>query len=483
MQFNSYIFILVFLPIFVIGYWCLNRINAIWSKIYIIVAGIVFYMYGAREMAVIFLLSVLFNLIMSIIIHRAEKYKKVILAADLILNILLLFYFKYFNFTIDAVNKICDTSFNIVTILLPLGISFFTFQQIMYVVSIYKGEIERVNIVDYLVYILYFPKLIMGPLIEPKEFISQLNGGENSRKIQWNNVASGMKMFSYGLFKKMIFADTFSKAVAWGFGNIEAATSGDLFLVMLCYTFEIYFDFSGYTDMAVGVSNMINIKLPMNFDSPYKAYSIRDFWKRWHMSLTNFLTKYVYFPLGGSKKGNLRTYINILIVFLVSGLWHGANYTFILWGVLHGILQIVERVFGKAYSKLFDVVKWCYTFLAINILWLLFRCESISMWILSLKKMFSFQDMSISAGLINTFNLPEKTFVLDVLHLTSANAEVWGFSMLLFIVMAYIICLVPENNYRTMKKLTLTNMALSIVLFVWAFLCLSSESVFVYFNF
>lgn len=328
MQFNSYIFILLYLPIFVIGYFLLNKINSLMGKLFIIIASLIFYIYGGLNITVILGISIVLNFILAIIIKKV-KVKKIILVLAIIVNVALLLYYKYFNFVITTINEQFAKEYATKELMLPLGISFFTFQQIMYLVSIYKEDICKVNLIDYLSYILFFPKLIMGPLVEPKGFIDQVND-KNNKKIKLENVAAGLRIFSYGLFKKMVLADTFSKAVLWGFTNIEGTTSGDLFLIMVFYTFEIYFDFSGYTDMAIGVSNMINITLPMNFDSPYKAISIRDFWKRWHMSLTGFLTKYVYFPLGGSKKGMFKTCLNILTVFFISGLWHGANWTFIL---------------------------------------------------------------------------------------------------------------------------------------------------------
>lgn len=264
---------------------------------------------------------------------------------------------------------------------------------------------------------------------------------------------------------------------------MDAATSMDWFLVMLYYTFEIYFDFSGYSDMAIGASTMLNIALPINFDSPYKALSIRDFWKRWHISLTGFLTRYVYIPLGGSKKGKVRTYINTMIVFVVSGIWHGANWTFVLWGILHGLLSILDRIFDKTKKNLNEVVKWSTTFLAVNVLWLLFRSESIAQWRYILIKMCTFQSTQVSDGLINSFVLPETPFWLKMLHIETLNMTVRGLSLLIFTIAAFLICLVPDNNYNKLKSNTWITLVLAAVAFVWGFLCLSSESVFVYFNF
>ena len=249
----------------------------------------------------------------------------------IVVNVLLLLYFKYSNFIISTANQMLGKEWAFKELIQPIGISFFTFQQIAYIVAVYNEEIEKVSLVDYLAYILYFPKILMGPLMDPVDFHKQIND-DSLKKVNWDNIACGVKIFSLGLFKKVMMADVFAKAVAWGFAGTDKVTSMDWILEMLFYTFEIYFDFSGYSDMAVGISQMLNIELPMNFDSPYKALSIRDFWKRWHLSLTRFFTKYVYIPLGGSRKGIILTCVNTMVVFLISGLWHGANQTFVLWG-------------------------------------------------------------------------------------------------------------------------------------------------------
>lgn len=481
MQFNSYIFILVFLPALILGYYAANRMHMTLGKIYLIAFNIAFYFYAGWKLAVILGISVLLNHLFCLLLAR-RRGEKAVLAANIIANVAVLFYFKYFNFFLETINQIMGSEYTLREIILPLGISFFTFQQIMYVVNIYRGEIRQHCFVDYLMYILYFPKLVMGPLAEPVKMIEEFNNPA-LKKIDWDNIAYGLKIFSFGLFKKLIFADTFSKAVAWGYKNIEASTSMDLFFVMLFYTFEIYFDFSGYSDMAVGVSKMLNISLPMNFNSPYKAVSIRDFWKRWHMSLTGFFTKYVYIPLGGNKHGTARTYLNTMFVFLVSGIWHGANWTFILWGILHGMLNVLDRIFEKQQKKLMEIVRWVGTFFAVNILWLLFRSDSVAQWWTLLGKIFTFQSMEISTGLLNCFVLPETSFLLKILHMDSLNSVVRGLSMLLFTMSAYMICLIPENNYKKLENNSYVAMILSAGAFIWSFLCLSSESVFVYFNF
>lgn len=482
MQFNSYIFILLYLPAFIAGYYLLNKVNIRIGKAFLILMSAVFYIYGGWDIALIFAASIIINYLISAAIVRMPGAKGILLTIDIAANIAVLFYFKYFNFFLQTMNDVMGKSFELQHIILPLGISFFTFQQIMYVVCVAKGEITDTNCADYLAYILYFPKIIMGPITAPKDLIAQIND-PSLKQIDSAHLAQGIKIFCFGLFKKLVIADTFASAVTWGFGNADAATSMDWILVTLFYTFQIYFDFSGYSDMAVGVSRMLNITLPMNFDSPYKAVSIRDFWKRWHMSLTKFLTRHIYIPLGGNQKGTFRTYLNTMIVFVVSGLWHGSNWTFVLWGVLHGLFSIADRVFEKAEKRVFTPVRWMVTFFAVNLLWLLFRADSITQWRDILIKMFAFQDMSISKGLINVFNLPETAFIYQTLHLTGLNSSVRGFSMLLFILASFVICLIPENNYKKLKYNNWLTMIAAALVFVWSFLCLSSESVFVYNNF
>lgn len=482
MQFNSYIFILLFLPITAILYFLSNKIQNSIGKIVIIAASIIFYAYSDSKTVIILGISIIINYLFAKQLERRIVWRKIYLFLPIAVNVVLLLYFKYLNFAISNINLLFNFEIETKDILLPIGISFFTFQQIAYIVAIFRKEIKKADLLDYLTYILYFPKLLMGPLTDPVDFIKQINNN-SLKKVNWDNISYGLKIFCFGLFKKVLIADTFATAVSWGYSNIEIATSIDWILVMLFYTFEIYFDFSGYSDMAVGASYMLNITLPINFDSPYKAVSIRDFWKRWHISLTKFLTKYIYIPLGGSKKGTALTYLNIMLVFLISGIWHGANWTFILWGLLNGLFSILERIFDKIQNKIFEPAKWILTFGIINILWLLFRSDSIAQWIRILKTIICFGNTTVTEGLINSFVIPETSFIQNILHLGKFTSNIRGFWMLIFILCSFTICLIPENNYQRLRKNSLAAMVLAALAFIWSFLCLSGDSTFVYFNF
>lgn len=481
MQFNSFIFILLLLPITVIAYFCINIVGLTAGKLVIIIASIIFYAYPNWTNFRVLGISLLINFGAVWLIIKCKKNKKIFILAPILINIGLLLYFKYTNFFIITANRFTGNEWTLKELVQPLGISFFTFQQIAYVVAIYDKEIEKISLIDYLAYILYFPKILMGPLMEPADFVNQIND-QNKKRIDWDNIACGIRIFSLGLFKKVMLADIYARGVTWGFSNFDNATAMDWILVTLFYTFEIYFDFSGYSDMAVGASQMLNITLPINFDSPYKALSVRDFWKRWHISLTKFFTKYVYIPLGGSRKGKTITYVNTLIVFLISGFWHGANWTFILWGVLHGFFMIFDRIFEKNKEKVFEPVRWLLTFCTINVLWLLFRADSIGQWKSIINRVLLMQDTTVSYGLIDCFTLQEADFLVDILHL-KLSSMIRGFWLYIYAITGLGICLIPENNYRNVKQLSISMIVISAVAFVWGVICLSSESVFVYFNF
>lgn len=469
-----------------IGWFVINRFSNLAAKFYLIGMSLWFYGYAGIDGLKWLLISMMTNYAVVMLLRKSRR--RTILWAGIIFNISLLFYFKYINFTITTVNELTHADHPLIdSLVLPLGISFFTFQQISYLVDSYRGEVRQESwndLIDYILYVVYFPKMLMGPIVKPKNLIPQFHD-KALTKVSSDNMITGLQMFTIGLFKKVILADTFAKAVtwAWGLGDWSAATSMDLLLVMFAYTFQIYFDFSGYSDMASASAVMMNITLPINFDSPYKAYSIRDFWKRWHISLTKFLTEYIYIPLGGSRRGRARTYLNTMIVFLISGIWHGANWTFILWGLLHGLFSVFDRLTDKFRKNVHYALQWALTFFAVNVLWLLFRSDSIGEWQSILAHIASFGNTGISDGLINSFILPETAFIIKNLHLTYLNAHMRGLWMVIFYVMAFLLCLGFENSRKHKYSNNIFFAVLTALLLLFTLTCIGSESVFIYNNF
>lgn len=390
MLFNSYIFVLAFFPIVLLGWFGLNHFKLhLTAKVFLILASLFFYGYYNWWYLLIIVFSVILNYTFSSIMlserSGCQKVRKLIFALALTVNIGSLFFFKYFDFFIENINAIFKTSLPFLNIALPLGISFFTFQQLSYVIDSYRGDenIKKYNLFDYALFVTYFPQLIAGPIVTHDEMVPQF-ADESKKKFNSDNFAKGLYAFALGLGKKVIIADSFGLLVDAGFAEVSKLGTVNAIIVMLAYTFQIYFDFSGYCDMATGIGKMMNINITMNFNSPYKAIGIVDFWKRWHITLTRFFTRYIYIPLGGNRKGNVRTYVNILIVFFVSGVWHGANWTFIVWGLLHGAANVVTRLidkktgwFSQKKNKVLKVFLWLLTFVFINLTWVIFRADSL----------------------------------------------------------------------------------------------------------
>ncbi len=484
MLFNSYIFILCFLPLTLILYFTMRKFgcNKL-AKFVLISMSLWFYGYFNYKYLFIIIFSIFTNYILAYLINQSGqnvKNRKIFVLSGFAFNIGLLFYFKYFDFFIDNINHVLGSSFELKNIVLPLGISFFTFQQISFLVDTYRNETKNYTFIDYVLFVCFFPQLIAGPIVLHKEMIPQFN---NNIKYHFNydNIAHGLYVFSIGLFKKMIIADTFGRAVSWGYSSIETLSSMDVIIVMLSYTFQIYFDFSGYCDMAMGLAKMFNIELPQNFNSPYKSKSIIEFWDRWHMTLTRFLKTYIYFPLGGSRKGKARMYVNIFIVFLLSGLWHGANWTFVFWGMLHGVANILNKRFKKSWDKVNGIVQWLITFIFINITWLFFRAESLDQVFLLLKRMM--YGGKIHVELMNQFMITEISFISRLPVIKELFTRVNGFSMWMFLFVTLFIVLKFKNVSEIKFKSTVGREIITILFFVWSIVSFSNVSIFLYFNF
>lgn len=489
MLFNSYIFIFLFFPLVLIGYYGLNYLKQYKLALgYVTCMSLWFYGYNSIEYLIMLVLSILVNYILveGMSRVRVQMSRKVLFGFGLIWNLGVLFYFKYYDFFIENVNAALKTEFTLLNLMLPLGISFYTFQQLSYVIDYYRGDCEKYGLLEYAMYVSFFPQLIAGPIVYHDELIPQLRKEEN-RRLNYENLSKGIYAFSLGLAKKVLIADTFSRIVTLGFDELRYLNSPSTFLVMVCYSLQIYFDFSGYCDMAYGMGYMFNVELPVNFNSPYKACSIMDFWDRWHMTLTRFFTKYVYIPLGGSRKGTIRTYINVLITFLVSGLWHGANWTFILWGVLNGIGSVVERfrISKKILPKIPKAIRVCITFLLITFMWGIFRAESIGqakrLWNHLLYEGFG----EIYTPITEMFNELLEIKILYRIGMGGIITAYPAFFLVLFIVLVLLACFFMRNTQEKVKtmKYSYRNMITVVVLTVWSIMSLSEVSEFLYFNF
>jgi len=405
--FNSVEYIFFFLPItFFIYFFLLNKRLIVGAKGFLVFASLFFYSWWNPIYLPIILVSMLFNYTIGNVLSRdashAKVSKKSILIFGIIANLALLGYFKYADFFIENYNYIWNENVGLYNLALPLGISFFTFQQISYLVDSYRGETSEYDFLNYALFVTFFPQLIAGPIVHHKEMMPQFASRWNLVK-RYKNIAIGLFVFSIGLFKKVVIADAFSTWATAGFDHAHSLNMIEAWATSLSYTFQLYFDFSGYTDMAIGAALLFNIKLPINFNSPYKALDIQDFWRRWHITLSHFLRDYIYIPLGGSRVSEPRVYANLLITFLLGGLWHGAGWTFVFWGFLHGAALVIHRIWKKLGFTMNKVLAWFITFNFINIAWVFFRAKDFGDAINIVKSMFDFHKIIVSEKFASVF--------------------------------------------------------------------------------
>lgn len=487
MLFNSYIFIFLFFPLTLMGYYGFHRAG--WHKAALVfLTGMSFWFYGYDNMYYlpILIFSLLINYGISLLLEKnaARWMRLLFLWLGIAFNIGILFYFKYYDFFIENINLLWKTGFPALGLLLPLGISFYTFQQLSYVIDSYRGECKGYRFLEYAAYVSFFPQLIAGPIVYHSELIPQFRNSQN-QKPNFVNLSRGIYAFALGLAKKVLLADTFSKIVTIGYGNIGGLNTPSAFLVMVCYSLQIYFDFSGYCDMAYGIGYMLNVKLPVNFNSPYKAQSIGGFWDRWHMTLTRFFTKYIYIPLGGNRRGTARTCLNVFLVFLISGLWHGANWTFILWGAIHGFLTVLERITKSPALKIPKFMKTAATFLLVTFAWSLFRANSINDALALWHQLFQGGFGEIYPPITEKC---QDLIEVSLLYRAGLGGIISSFPWLppVFLTLISLAgCFFLKNTQEKTESLKLTNRKLIVViaLMLWSIMSLSEISEFLYFNF
>lgn len=406
MLFNSYIFIFLFLPIVLVGFLYLRHKAPIYPITWIVTASLFYYGWWKPEFLILLLASISINLIFGkVLIHRnlSQTASRITLASGIIFNLSALAYFKYAGFFIININELFGAGLPIPNILLPLGISFITFQKIAFLVDAHRGLVRNFSVLHYIFFVTFFPQLIAGPIVHHSEIMPQL--AESTRRNFKLDFSIGMSIFIIGLFKKVVLADSIGVYADAGYAMLKSGQSLDTasaWITIISYSIQLYFDFSAYSDMAIGFARMFGIQLPLNFFSPYKSSSIIDFWRRWHITLSRFLKDYLYIPLGGNRHGFIRRYSNLALVMLLGGLWHGANWTFAIWGGAHGLCLAINHAWRRLaftrhalyQSHLVKIMAISITFFIVTLAWVPFRAETIHDMQTMFKYLFPLENIS-----------------------------------------------------------------------------------------
>ncbi len=500
MLFSSWQFVLVFLPAsFFIYFWLNQKRMVIAGKAWLVAASLVFYCYWDISYLPLMLGSILANFAIGTGLAKAHpKFqiagqplrkrgfnRKAVLATGIAANLILLGYYKYTDFFIANVNLVAGTHFTLAHILLPLAISFFTFTQIAYLVDSYHGETAEYDLLNYSLFVTFFPHLIAGPIVHHRHIMSQFSS-RWTLAVRYRNILQGLFIFGIGLFKKVVIADTFA---VWADAGFDGGQKLDFFAswaTSLSYTFQLYFDFSGYCDMAIGASLLFNIWLPINFNSPYKALSIQDFWRRWHITLSNFLRDYLYIPLGGNRCSEPRIYLNLLLTFVLGGLWHGATWMFVIWGALHGAALVLHRIWQRLHIPLPQALAWLLTFAFVNVAWVFFRAKTMPDALRVLRGMVDIGPaLSQTAATIPTSGLAWGGWMSDVLINVMPPNLVAHLPAYAAIVVAFV--LIAQKNSLELSSGTLGNAktwAGALLFCIAMYVSLAATStVFLYFNF
>lgn len=473
MLFNSYPFIFLFLPVVLCGFYLCSALKqSTLAKVWLLFASLAFYSYWDIRFLPILMGSILFNFAMGNAVYSTSKYKKIALLVGISCDLLLLFYFKYVNFFLSSFT---DQLF--FEVALPLGISFFTFTQIAYLVDVYQGEADKEGFINYALFVTIFPHLIAGPILHHKEMISQFKDPKMFLPTG-KNFANGLFLFSVGLFKKVMIADYLAKFI----GPMFDSPVIDIPLLpawfgAICYTLQLYFDFSGYSDMAVGLGLFFNMHLPINFNSPYKADSIIDFWRRWHMTLSTFLRNYLYIPLGGNRSN--RQLRNLFLTMVLGGLWHGAGWTFILWGACHGLFLTINHLWRKGGIKFPVVAAKGLTLLSVIVAWVLFRSPTVE------KALSILNGMAGLNGVLPTIKLNETYFSLTQPGLSFGTLQYYGYDFLLLFLLSVIVISAPNSIAlnETMAKRPRVFGMITAVMTLCVILRLEKISEFLYYQF
>lgn len=437
MLFSSITFIFLFLPIVCLLYLLVK--NKLRNYV-LLFASILFYAWGEPKYLYIMLLTIIINYFGAVCLNRFQKYKKPILTATVLADLGFLVYFKYFNFIMRNISTLFTSDFNVVDVVMPIGISFYTFQAMSYLIDVYRGDVKvQKNILKLALYICLFPQLIAGPIVQYTDIKTQID----NRKENFEKVVYGIKRFILGLAKKVLIANTLGAIADKVFADVYGVQTSVAWIGAIAYSFQLFYDFSGYSDMAIGLGSIFGFKFSENFNYPYISKSITEFWRRWHISLSSWFKNYLYIPLGGNRKGVKHTYFNLFIVFFATGIWHGASWNFIVWGLWHGMFNIIEKLTGwhKKEGKKIAIIQHIYTLFVVLIGWVIFRADNLVLAEKYIKNMF---------GLCMTKPLFNFAYYMDVIEI------------IMFIVA--ILCAMPIfKNFANKPK----NKYLHIVLNIW----------------
>lgn len=482
MLFNSYEFIFLFLPITLIIYFTLNRYgkNNV-AKGWLVIASLYFYSYFHLSYLYLILTSIIINYFIGNKLNHKNlngKERKIWMIIGVIFNLGLLGYFKYYDFFVENINTVFRANFTLLHILLPLGISFFTFQQLSFIIDSYNEKSMKYDFLSYCLFVTFFPQLIAGPIVLPNEMLPQFEDKRN-KVINYENMNRGLYMFSIGLAKKVILADTIANFANAGFDQMETLNIIEAWMTSISYTLQLYFDFSGYCDMTMGIALMFNIVLPLNFNSPYKSTNIQEFWKRWHMTLGRFMTNYLYIPLGGNRLGERKTLRNLFIVFMASGIWHGAGWNFVIWGGLHGICILVHRIWKNSGRKMNKLLGWFITINLVNIFWVFFRAETLNRALKVLKGMFDYKSL-----ITIVFEIEQKNNLMRM-HQEIKDSFVVNEIDITILLFATIVTFLLNNTFNIVNslKINIKNCFVLAFLFSISICYFNGISNFLYFNF
>lgn len=463
MLFNSYEFIFLFFPICFFGFYFSARYGRERAILWLVIASLFFYGWWNPVYLILIVISMVVNFLVGQKLCTAYKqnqsfYAKVLLILGVTFNIGILGYFKYAGFFVDNFNAISSGNIDIGDIALPLAISFFTFQQIAYLVDARQGVTQEYRFTHYALFVTFFPQLIAGPIVHHKEMLPQFMRPETLRP-HLDNIAIGLTIFFIGLFKKAVLADGVAQYASPVFDAASTGATLTLFEAWggaLAYTMQLYFDFSGYSDMAIGAARIFGIRLPLNFHSPYKATSIVEFWRRWHMTLSRFLRDYLYIPLGGNRSGKIRRYINLFITMLLGGLWHGAGWTFVAWGALHGFYLVINHAWhwfchnaglsGTLAPRLAKFSAWLLTFISVIVGWVFFRANDFDSAISILQGMVGINGVSVPNGILVRLGSIGEWLQYIGVNMSLGGGEVMVFTYLWVIVLLFVALIMPNTQ-------------------------------------